>query len=100
MAATGTLKRIEEFYGTSDWDQYVERLENFSLANGIDDDEKKQAVFLSVIGPSMYKTLRNLVTLAKPADKTLADLVKALSTHFKLKPSEIMERFKFISRSR
>ena len=98
MAATGTLGRF--FDGTSDWDQYVERLENFFLANDIVDDAKKRAVFLSVIGPSSYKTLRNLVTPEKPADKTLAELVKVLSTHFKPKPSEIMERFKFHSRSR
>ena len=70
---------------TSDWDQYVERLENFFLANDINDDAKKRAVFLSVIGPSSYKTLRNLVTPEKSADKTLAELVKVLSTHFKPK---------------
>ena len=67
---------------------YVKRLENFFLANDIDDDEKKRAVFISIIGPSMYKTLRNLVTPAKPADKTLTKLVKVLLTHLKPKPSE------------
>ena len=101
MAATGTLGRIEEFDGTSDWDQCVERQRNFSHErHRRRDDAKKRAVFLSVIEPSTYKTLGNLVTPAKPADKMLAELFQALSTHFKPKPSEIMERFKFHSRSR
>jgi hypothetical protein len=56
----------------------------FFLANDID-DEKKRAVFLSVIGPTTYKTLRNLGTPAKPANKTLTEWVKVLSTHFKPK---------------
>lgn len=68
MAATGTLGQIEEYDSTSDWDQYVERLENFVASA-----DKQRAVFLSVIGPSTYKMLRNLITPAKPADKMLAD---------------------------
>ena len=60
---SGTLGRVEEFDGNrNDWPEYVERVEHFFLANGIDSAEKKRAVFLSVIGPSTYKTLRNLVS--------------------------------------
>ena len=40
MVATGTLG--QEFDGTTDWDQYVERLENIFLANDIDDDAKRR----------------------------------------------------------
>ena len=65
--ATGTLRRIEEFDSTSDWD-LCQTGREFFLANDIDDDEKKRAVFISIIGPSMYKTLRNLFTPAKPAE--------------------------------
>ena len=46
MASVGTLVRVEEFDG--DWQQYVERLGHFFLANGITDAAKQQAVFLSV----------------------------------------------------
>lgn len=54
-----TLGRIEEFDGSkdSDWQQYVERLEYFFAANGISDDDKKRAVFLSVVRAVTYKTL-------------------------------------------
>ena len=78
----------------------MERMEHFFIANGIDSAEQKRAVFLSVIGPSTYKTLRNLVSPEKPGEKTYEDLVAALSKHFKPAPSEIVDRFKFHSRSR
>ena len=54
MAAT--LGKIEEFDGKKEeWVQYVERLSHFFIANGIKTEEKKRAVFLSLIGPSIYK---------------------------------------------
>ena len=49
MASVGTLGRVEEFDGDKqNWQQYVERLGHFFLANGITDAAKQQAVFLSV----------------------------------------------------
>ena len=99
MAAT--LGKIEEFDGKKEeWVPYVERLSHFFIANGIETEEKKRAVFLPLIGPSNYKILRNLVSPAKPGDKSFAELVEALSKHFNPTPSEIVERFKFHSRFR
>ena len=96
-----TLGRVEDFDGNKDdWQQYVERLEHFFVANGIDGAEKKRAVFLSLIGPSTYKTLRNLLSPDKPGDKSYASLVDTLSKHFKPAPSEIVERFRFNSLNR
>ena len=96
------LGRIEEFDGSkeADWQQYVERLAHFFTANGITDADKKRAVFLSVIGAATYKTLRNILSPAKPGDKTYEELIEKLSRHFRPAPSEIVERFKFHSRSR
>ena len=70
------------------------------MANGIEGDEKRRAVFLSVIGAPTYRILRNLVTPDKPSDKPYKDLLAALSQHFHPKPSEIVERYKFHSRVR
>ena len=61
---------------------------------------RRKLFFLSVVGAGTYKVLRNIVSPAKPGDKSYADLVKALSQHFKPTPSEIVERFKFHSRVR
>ena len=96
-----TLGRIEEFDGSKEqWPLYVECLEHFFTANDIRDEGKKKAAFLSIVGAGTYKVLRNIVSPAKPGDKSYADLVKALSQHFKPTPSEIVERFKFHSRVR
>ena len=73
---SGTLGRVDEFDGDKDdWQQYVERLEHFFVANGIVGAEKKRSVFLSVIGSSTYKTLRNLLSPSKPGEQSYADLV-------------------------
>ena len=98
---TATLGRVDEFDSTKDdWLQYVERLEHFFVANGIDNAEKKRAVLLTAVGAATYKTLRNIVSPSKPGEKSYAQLVEALSKHFKPTPSEIVERFKFHSRVR
>ena len=79
---------------------YVERFGHFFTVNSITGAGKKRAVFLSVVGASTYKLLRNLVAPAKPGDKTFAQLVEVLSTHFRPTPSEIVERCRFHSRYR
>jgi len=70
------------------------------MANGITEDPKKQAIFLSVIGAGSYKLLSSLVAPDKPSDKEYPDLVAELSEHFAPAPSEIVERFKFHTRFR
>ena len=48
----GHVGKFEE--GRKEWKQYADSL---LTANGITDREKKQAMFLSVIGPKVYKLL-------------------------------------------
>ena len=72
----------------------------FLIAKKVTDDELKRATLLSVIGPRTFKLLRNLITPAKPGDKTYAELVEVLTDHFSPKQSEIVQRSKFYSRSR
>lgn len=99
--ATASLGKIDEFdRHREDWQQYVERLEFYFIANGITTEEKKRAVFLSVIGSPTYRILRNLLTPDKPGDKTYEELTTVLQQHYSPAPSEIVERFKFYSRSR
>ena len=62
-------------------------LEHFFAANGIDAAAKKRAVLLTAVGAATYKTLRNIVSPEKPGEKSYAELVEALSTHFKPTPS-------------
>ena len=69
-------------------------------ANKVTEDGIKRTTLLSVIGPRTFKLLRNLLTPEKPGDKPYADLVKVLTDHFSPKPSEIVQRATFYSRSR
>ena len=62
--------------------------------------DKRRATFLSVIGPAPYKLLRSLLTPAKPKEKEYDELVVTLTEHYSPTPSEVMQRFRFNSRSR
>ena len=46
-----------------DWEQYVERMEQYFLANGIAEDNhvKRRAAFISTVGQGNYKLLASLV---------------------------------------
>ena len=95
------LGRIDEFDGTKeDWPQYVERVDHFFDANGITDADKKKSAFLAVIGPTTYALVRNLVSPAKPGEKSYDELVKILKEHFNPTPSETVQRSRFHGRFR
>ena len=94
--AIAQIGHIEPFeVGSDDWELYAERLDQFLLANGIDDDKKKVAVLVTVIGQKAYSLLRNLVAPTKPHDKKYDELVEVMKNHLKPKPLTIAERFKF-----
>ena len=72
MSTSAQIGHIEPFeIGSDDWDSYAERLDQFMLANGIDDDKKKVAVFITVIGVKAYALLRNLMAPMKPDTKKM-----------------------------
>ena len=93
------LGKLEPFDADQEeWPQYVERLEQFFVANDIVGDgkaEKRRATFLSVIGPAPYKLLRSLLSPVKPTEKTFEQLVAVLTEHYNPQPSEVMQRFPF-----
>ena len=96
MAQSALIGHVEHFQlGADDWEQYTERLQQYFIANGISDDSKKLATFLTVIGPSAYALLSNLVAPEKPASKTYDELVATMKSHVKPKPLVIAERFRF-----
>ena len=85
--------------GTDDWEQYTERLEQYFKANSIEADDKKLATFLTVMGPTAYALLSNLLAPEKPATKMYAELVTVMRDHLKPKPLVIAERFRFHQRN-
>lgn len=98
MATIGTLAAFDPKNQT--WDEYTEILEQFFMANGIDQAEKQRAILISVVGAATYSLMRNLLSPAKPKDKTFQELVLLMKNHYDPKPSEIVQRYKFDSRAR
>ena len=98
MTRMATLGKMEEYCPSSEkWPQYIKHLEFFLIANKVTDDALKRATPLSVMGLRTYKLLWNLITPAKPGDKTYAEMVEVLTDHFNPKQSEIVQRSKFYS---
>ena len=93
-----TVGKIREFNPQAEtFSTYIERLELYFEANGVA-EEKKVAMFLTLIGARNYTILKDAVAPEKPKDKSLEDLVKVLKTHFDPKPIVIAERFHFHKR--
>eukprot|EP00118_Oscarella_pearsei_P019663 m.210274 g.210274 ORF g.210274 m.210274 type:complete len:293 (+) comp39743_c0_seq9:980-1858(+) len=102
VAMIGTM---EPFDAKSDeWTAYVERLDEFFLANGLDGPDpraarRRVAVFSSFIGSETYRLLKRLVEPGrKPSSYSYEDLCKLLSTHLAPKPLEITERLRIRQR--
>ena len=98
MATYGKIGEFKE--SEESWTQYVERLEQYFLANEVEDVAKRRAIPLSVCGSKAYALARDLLQPAKPAETTFKTIVNTLEKHFSPKPSEIVERYKFHSRNR
>ncbi len=94
------IGQVEAFQpGVQDWEQYTERLEQYFVANGIADDAKKLAVFLTVVGAKTYALLSDLLAPAKPSTKSYTELKEVLKAHLQPKPVIIAERFQFHQRA-
>ena len=80
--------------------QYEERMLCYFEANGITNESKMKAIFLSAVGARTHKLLRNLTAPAKPIERSFADLREALSNQYNPKPSVMVQRLRFNSRVR
>ena len=90
--------RIDPFNeNEEDWPSYSERLAQFLVVNGVE-DERKTAALISLIGPKIYKLLKSLTAPDDPSTKAYADLVKLLADHLSPKPLVISQRFKLYKR--
>ena len=98
--ATTLIGQVEPFQpGTDDCEQYVERLEQYFVANNIAEGWRL-ATFLTVIGSKTYALLSNPLAPDKPTAKTYAELVGTLKAHFKPKRIDIAKRYRFHQRKR
>nr|XP_053608362.1 uncharacterized protein LOC128674077 [Plodia interpunctella] len=92
------IGKIGPFDVTKDlWDSYVERLEQYFIANEVK-VAMKVATLITVMGSDAYELMVNLCTPDKPSTKSFEDLVKVMKAHLQPKPSLLAERFKFRQR--
>ena len=92
-AVFGTVTEFVE--GVEEWPQYVDRLEQFFAANGIEVEGKKRSILLSVVGARTYQLLTSLVAPEKPGSKTYDELKNIMEQHLSPPPSEIVQRYRF-----
>ena len=95
MASHG---KLEEYDSQEEWSQYIERLEFYFEANGVDDEDKQRAILSRACCSKTYKLIRNLTTPRKPSGKTFAELIDLVQQHQRPKPSAIVQRFKLNTR--
>ena len=99
--AVFTFGAIGEFDSSvDDWNSYTERLEQYLMANEVGSPEKKRAVLLSSVGASTYKLIRNLTSPHPPGSRTYKEIIDLVRDHFNPKPSVIVQRLKFHTRTR
>jgi hypothetical protein len=100
MAAQNVFGSITPFaFDCEDVTEWIERLEQWFVANSIDDATKKRAMLLSNIGARGYKLLRAL-SQNNPTAKSFDELKQLLLEHINPKPNEISQRFVFYRRDR
>ena len=99
-ATMPSLGKIEEFNSaTTSINRYLERLEQYFVANSLPADSaeshKRRAILISVIGAKAYNVLSDPCSPTSPSEKTYAQLTTILKNHFAPKKLVIAERYRF-----
>ena len=97
MVSVGKLERFDG--GPQEWASYVERFEQFLVADDITETKKVMATFLTAVGAKTYELLKDIVAPAKPSELKFEEVVEHLNKHYDPKPLVIAERFKFHKRN-
>ena len=95
-----SLGEIESFvFEAESFIEWTERLEQWFVANDIEDAGKQRALFLSKVGARGYKLVRSLAQ-NDPKSKSYDELKKLMLDHLQPKPNEIAQRYVFYKRDR
>ena len=98
--ATAVYGSISQFACDAEsFTEWIERLEQWFIANDINAAGKKRALFLSHIGSRGYKLVRSL-SQNEPTTKSYVELKRLMMDHLHPKPNEIAQRYVFFKRDR
>ena len=98
MATHGTVSTFDP--SKEDWTSYTDRMKHYFVANDVVDAGKKRSILLSACGATAFKIIRNLVGDDKLDSTSYDDIVKLVMGHYDPKPSVIVQRYKFNTRTR
>ena len=76
---------------------HTERMQEYFIANGIEDNAKRKAVLLSIVEPETYQLMRDLAVPAEPIKMSFDQLVQFIKEHHNPAPCVILQHFKFAS---
>ena len=94
-----TLGRIDAFDAAAEeWSSYTERLDHYYIANGIENEDKKRSIFLTVCGAATYQLIRDLLSPAAPTTKSFKELCDLVKAHQQPTPSFLVQRYHFYTR--
>ena len=99
MATVGIL---HEYSDGEDWADFVERLDQYFLANNmaaVGDAVHRRAVLLTVCWQKVYGLIKNLLSPRRPTDKSYEELCELVKLHFKPKAGLIISRCKVYTHS-
>lgn len=98
--AKALIGKISEFdVSVESFENYTERLEHFFSINSINDEGKKVSYFISIMGPALYTTMKDLLHPKLVKDVSFGEIITLLSNHFKPKCNITYERFIFNRRN-
>ena len=98
MATHGSFGEFQNAQET--WQAYVERLEQYCIADNIVTPAKKRASLLSAEGGLTYQLIRNLLAPTKPTDRSFKEIMEEVRKHYQPLLSVIVQRFNFHMRAR
>lgn len=85
---------------SEDWASYVERLQHYFTAQGLESEEKRCATLLAACGPATYSRLRSLAAPRKLSEFNYIQLTELAATYFHPTQTVAIVRYKFNSRNR
>ena len=93
---------IEQFKlcESTEWENWLERIELWFITQGITANDIKKATILTHLGPEVYKLVKNLLHPKKPTEATYDEITTKLKDHLMPVSNPIIERYKFYSRYR
>ncbi|XP_036348039.1 uncharacterized protein K02A2.6-like [Rhagoletis pomonella] len=95
MSIFGSVPRFD--FKENIWSVFQSQLDQFFIANNIEDEKQKKAIFLNALSEKAYVLLKNIMNPLSldGVAVTYSQCIVAMSSHFKPVASEFPERFKF-----